>query len=815
MGSRRWAVLRDPLEEEGKAEARPATEAGAGPDQRLKFLLWFVVGAGCLTFLSAFVQHPDLFSHVPATWKLALAATGFAFGDIAVLHIRFGHDKYSFTWSESAVIVGLVVLPSPWLRIVAPLAIGTAHLLARRPRVKVVFNATSAATGCLLAGVVFGVITRDTGRDHVALGSPHTWIALAVAAFAFFVWNSVTVWMAVAFSQGRRFVPMLRKGLPLNSLVWVGNTTMGVALVAIAGTSTNNAVLLVVPIFIAFLYLTYRGYLRAMEERDLWQVLQATSRELARVDQSGIAAVVMERAETLFKAEFVELMLVDGEPGTAATIFRHAPGQAVERLEGEPERDAGTFWPRVLCEREPFQIVAPRAPAAQREELESLGLAMCIVAPLIAQETCLGVLRVGFRGHVRLADRELQVLSTFANQVSTSLHNARLFEETNEERAKLSGVFNHSSDGILSVDAAGEVTSWNPAMSRITGTSAADALGAPLFSGLSATTEKGEPVTPEWLRRELRTSSQIEAAVAIQTARAGRRWLQLSASGVRQPGRDDVYDSVVMVARDVTAIRELEETKQDFVATVSHELRTPLTPLKGFLGTLMRPDFNPSPTDLADMHAAMLRQVKRLERIIEDVLNTAQVERGEFRIDAVPVDLGEVVDRLAQECNRPVEYDPPTWPAVALADPGRVEQVLANLLSNAEKYTPPESLVTLVVEHAGAEVVVKVVDQGPGIEEEDQPLVFERFRRLGNHLTRQPGGTGLGLYVSRRLVEAMGGRIWLESEIGEGCTFAFALPGVVVAGHGSPNTSLRVAHPPAAAARHATRVLNLEETSRA
>ena len=69
MGSRRWAVLRDPLENEGTAEARPATEAGAGPDQRLKFLLWFVVGAGCATFLSAFVQHPDLFSHVPATWK--------------------------------------------------------------------------------------------------------------------------------------------------------------------------------------------------------------------------------------------------------------------------------------------------------------------------------------------------------------------------------------------------------------------------------------------------------------------------------------------------------------------------------------------------------------------------------------------------------------------------------------------------------------------------------------------------------------------------------------------------------------------------
>src|SRR6266571_4977229 len=131
MRSRRWAVLRDPREE-GVAEARPATEAGPGPDRRLRVLLWFVVGGGCLTFLSAFAQHPYLFSQVPATWKMVLASAAFAFGDIAVLHIRFGHDQHSFTWSESAVIVGLVVLPSPWLRLVAPLAIGSAHLLARR-----------------------------------------------------------------------------------------------------------------------------------------------------------------------------------------------------------------------------------------------------------------------------------------------------------------------------------------------------------------------------------------------------------------------------------------------------------------------------------------------------------------------------------------------------------------------------------------------------------------------------------------------------------------------------------------------------------
>src|SRR5206468_292118 len=150
-----------------------------------------------------------------------------------------------------------------------------------------------------------------------------------------------------------------------------------------------------------------------------------------------------------------ELLLTDGEPGVKALVIRRHQGGEVEYVEAAPLDVAGEFWPRAFSEREPFEVTVRRAPVPQRRELESLGLAMYLVAPLVAPHACLGTLRIGFRGEVKMRSRELQVFSTFANQVTTSVHNARLFGETNEERAKLSSILDNTTDGILSVDGAG------------------------------------------------------------------------------------------------------------------------------------------------------------------------------------------------------------------------------------------------------------------------------------------------------------------------------------------------------------------------
>jgi two-component system phosphate regulon sensor histidine kinase PhoR len=274
----------------------------------------------------------------------------------------------------------------------------------------------------------------------------------------------------------------------------------------------------------------------------------------------------------------------------------------------------------------------------------------------------------------------------------------------------------------------------------------------------------------DWLRDRLSDVEQSEALVSLH-ANNQKRWLQLSLSAVRSVTGE--YELAVVVARDVTSLREAEEAKQDFVATVSHELRTPLTSLIGFLLTLRRPDFEPDAEALSDYHGRMLRQARRLERLIEDLLSVSRLERGEFDVAAAPVSIDEIVEKVVQDFAianpaRPVGHVRAGLAGMAMADSGRVEQVVTNLVTNADKYSPSGRSITIEVAREDDGIHVRVSDEGTGIPEDQREAVFERFRRLGHHLTREQGGTGLGLYIARRLVDAMGGRIWVAGREGGG-----------------------------------------------
>jgi PAS domain S-box-containing protein len=740
-----------------------ASRSNLDPARRLRAWVLVVVALGVLAATAA-VLDPR-FGDRPAAWKLGLAGVCFLVGDVPVLHFRFGHDQHSFTWSEVSVVVGLALLGGPWMVIVAPGCVAAAHLLAHRAPVKVAFNAAGFAVGAMLAVRVYQPFLH--GTEPSTWGS---WLGLALAGLVFFLWNGLSVSVAVALSQGLTPFAVYRKGLGLNAVVFLGNTIFGITLVAMS--AREPLMLLILPFFLGLLLLAYRAYLQAIEERDTWDVLQSTSRELLGVTWAELPPLVVERAASLFKAELVEVMLVDAETGRHCTVWRGTADGVSESLQQDLMRDGSTFWPRLVTEREPFEIRADRAASVQQAELEALGLKQWIVTPLMAHETCLGAVRLGFRGVVKMKQRELQVFTTFVNHVSTSISNLRLFEEMNEERRKLSQVFASSSDGIFAVDDRGCISSWNPAMTAVTGHEASEVMGRPLEHALLATTENGQLVTIDWLRERLESTSQLQVSAWMLNTSSVQRWLSLSAS----KARDGDGATYVIVARDVTAMRAAEQAKQDFVATVSHELRTPLTPLKGFLLTLMRPEFDPTPEDRKLFYGRMLDQAHRLERLIEDLLSIAQLERGTFSIKSDLLTVDDVIERVVQTASRPVELEPAGADAVVYADGGRVEQVLHNLICNAEKYSPANARISVTAAREGDEVVFTVADEGPGIAKEDQEVIFERFQRLGEQLTRSSGGTGLGLYIARRLVEAMGGRIWVESSLGEGSRFRFTLP---------------------------------------
>jgi two-component system phosphate regulon sensor histidine kinase PhoR len=294
-----------------------------------------------------------------------------------------------------------------------------------------------------------------------------------------------------------------------------------------------------------------------------------------------------------------------------------------------------------------------------------------------------------------------------------------------------------------------------------------------------------------------------EACDSLLVTKGGdRRWIRHTGTRIRD--REGAPKACVVVAHDVTTEVQTEQMKKDFVAMVSHELRSPLTPLKGFLASLLQGTAEDSPEARREYYRIMLRQADKLERLITDLLDVSQIDSGALLVDTSPVELTRLVaeqtaEVAAQHPKRSIKFIEPNTPILVNADGFRVQQVLANLVSNAVKYSPPDTAVEVSVLSVGGEGVVSVRDRGAGILLSDQNQVFDRFFRVENGSDRRTGGTGLGLYIARQLVEAMSGRLWLVSKPGEGSTFSFTMPradvvSLVGSENGGRSTASATAH---------------------
>jgi PAS domain S-box-containing protein len=238
--------------------------------------------------------------------------------------------------------------------------------------------------------------------------------------------------------------------------------------------------------------------------------------------------------------------------------------------------------------------------------------------------------------------------------------------------------------------------------------------------------------------------------------------------------RDGERVAMISAIRDITERIRLERTQQDFIAMASHDLLTPITVLRARAQLLQRRQAYDE-----EAIASILDQTTRMERMITDLRELVQVEAAQLVLHVAPVDLGEIAheaaDRLRiQTTGHTIRVEAPEAPVVGQWDQDRLGQVLDNLLGNAVKYSPPGGEILVRVESAAREARLSIADQGPGIPAAVVPHLFERFYR-GQHHTGD-AGLGLGLYISRMLVDSHGGRIWATSEPGAGSIFTIALP---------------------------------------
>src|SRR5439155_22852475 len=226
----------------------------------------------------------------------------------------------------------------------------------------------------------------------------------------------------------------------------------------------------------------------------------------------------------------------------------------------------------------------------------------------------------------------------------------------------------------------------------------------------------------------------------------GEGWVLCSSSPIADP--ESKVKGTVVVVHDVTAEREAEQLKADFVGTISHELRTPLTPLKGFLTSLIQGVIDDGTEVRRDYYRIMLRQANRLERLVSDLLEVSKIESSDVIADTHPVDLcGPVAEQIRtfaeEHPGRSIVLEAPDGPVLVEAESSRIGLVVSNLVGNATKYSPPNTSVVVGVAFDDFMATVSVRDQGPGIPAAEQERIFERFYQIDATLTREQGSVGL------------------------------------------------------------------------
>jgi signal transduction histidine kinase len=365
--------------------------------------------------------------------------------------------------------------------------------------------------------------------------------------------------------------------------------------------------------------------------------------------------------------------------------------------------------------------------------------------------------------------RVVRTLTTFALEAGLALTNAMLYREILTREEELETIVFSVRLPILLVDDHGRFRAINPAAAETFRISPDFELGQPARGKLPGPIEELLLDEQEDVLREITLS--VDGQPRAFRARASR-----VSVGKARGGR-------VLALDDVTAERELEQRKADFLAVIGHELRTPLTIIKGFSSTLRRRGHQMDDEARIDALERVGVQAERLERLIEDLLYVSRIESARPPLHIAWDDLVEVATSVIDEFRRRDLSRPITLrtavPQVPLQmDRTKVEQILYHLIDNAVKYSDAGTPVTVELAQANEEVRVTVIDRGVGIFSGDLPRLFRAFGQLDSKSTRRHGGTGVGLYVCKTLADTLGGRIWADSTLGKGSKFSFTVPKV-------------------------------------
>jgi PAS domain S-box-containing protein len=403
-----------------------------------------------------------------------------------------------------------------------------------------------------------------------------------------------------------------------------------------------------------------------------------------------------------------------------------------------------------------------------------------------SEEVVVRALRLGANDYVAKPfelDEMINVIDRVLSRGRREKERARLSQElersVQELTRKLELILHSIDEGLFSVDRELRLLTFNPAAEKILGWREEEVVGrscAEIFREEDGSFSYQEELLSEAMRKAQPVNSVKEGHPVIN--KDGQRiFIASSVAPLLNP--DGQVVGAMVAFRDVSAEIELDHMKSGFISMVSHELRSPLSHI--IASTELMRDTDLSSAQQEDLLGIMHDQSNRLNKFVARILDVSLLEAGTVKAEQRPVALKPMLEQMIEVFEMRAnthrfELTVPEEPTIVVGDESKLQTILDNLLENAVTYSPKDSRVSIEVSDGDKEVVISIIDEGIGIPAMQLGKIFERFHRVNVGDDQEQYGYGLGLYISKRLIEMQGGSIWVESEVGRGSRFCFSLP---------------------------------------
>lgn len=386
---------------------------------------------------------------------------------------------------------------------------------------------------------------------------------------------------------------------------------------------------------------------------------------------------------------------------------------------------------------------------------------------------------LNFRIDIRSND-ELEELGDAFNILAQKLQNS--LNKSNQDKDnilnesnKLDLVISSIIDGIIALDPQKKVVFANKAAEEISGYNFSELKEKPVEQIMRFFMDKQEVLPTTYCQ------SQFDNTLTV----FGKNGKQVKVKATTMPVAGSIQSNIscILILHDLTKESELEQMKLDFVSLASHELKTPLTSITGYLSVFVDENKDKIPKEELELVEKSLIASKQLYTLVENILNVNKIERGQITVNIETLDLGKTLQKGIEDLQNQAKFKnislelilPPQMPRV-LADATRIEEVITNLIANSINYTNSGGRIQISATVSPNEITTTISDNGIGIPAEAIPHLFNKFFRVSNAIQKASKGTGLGLYISKSIIEKLGGKIWVESEVGKGSKFHFSLP---------------------------------------